>query len=211
MANSINKLPAQEKMITEELAVARLKQGDLTGLEVLVKTYQVKAVQAAVLVLHDRELAEEVAQNAFFNAAQKIHQFDSRRPFGPWFMRSVINAALQEANRQKRMAPLDAESDSEVEDAARWLIDPSLCPEDLVENEALYAAVWKALDQLPPHQRAAVVMRYFHEYTEREITQSLQRPLTTIKWWLFAAREKLRRTLQRDYFTESHDPEVNHE
>ena len=109
-----------ERLVTEEQAVARLKQGDLSGLEALVERYQVRAVHAAVLILHDRELAEEVAQNTFFQAAQKIHQFDSRGPFGPWFMRSVVNAALQEAKRQQRMAPLDTDNDSEAEGTARW-------------------------------------------------------------------------------------------
>lgn len=211
MVDTMQRLHHDEQSITEEQAVARLKQGDLSGLEALVERYQVRAVHAAVLILHDRELAEEVAQNTFFQAAQKIHQFDSRRPFGPWFMRSVVNAALQEAKRQQRMAPLYAGSDSQAEEAARWLIDPDQCPEDLVETEALHDALWKALDQLAPHQRAVVVMRYVQERSEMEITQSFQRPLTTIKWWLHAAREKLRRILVRDYFAESKDVEGNHE
>lgn len=211
MIDTMQRLHHDEQSITEEQAVARLKQGDLSGLEALVERYQVRAVHAAVLILHDRELAEEVAQNTFFQAAQKIHQFDSRRPFGPWFMRSVVNAALQEAKRQQRMAPLYAGSDNEAEEAARWLIDPDQCPEGLVETEALHDALWKALDQLSPNQRAVVVMRYVQERSEMEITQSFQRPLTTIKWWLYAAREKLRRILLRDYFTESNDAEGNHE
>lgn len=211
MIDTMQRLHHDEQSITEEQAVARLKQGDLSGLEALVERYQVRAVHAAVLILHDRELAEEVAQNTFFQAAQKIHQFDSRRPFGPWFMRSVVNAALQEAKRQQRMAPLYAGSDNEAEEAARWLIDPDQCPEGLVETEALHDALWKALDQLSPNQRAVVVMRYVQERSEMEITQSFQRPLTTIKWWLHAAREKLRRILVRDYFTESNDAEGNHE
>lgn len=211
MVDTMQRLHHDEQSITEEQAVARLKQGDLSGLEALVERYQVRAVHAAVLILHDRELAEEVAQNTFFQAAQKIHQFDSRRPFGPWFMRSVVNAALQEAKRQQRMAPLYAGSDNEAEEAARWLIDPDQCPEGLVETEALHDALWKALDQLSPNQRAVVVMRYVQERSEMEITQSFQRPLTTIKWWLHAAREKLRRILVRDYFTESNDAEGNHE
>lgn len=211
MVDTMQRLHHDEQSITEEQAVARLKQGDLSGLEALVERYQVRAVHAAVLILHDRELAEEVAQNTFFQAAQKIHQFDERRPFGPWFMRSVVNAALQEAKRQQRMAPLYAGSDNEAEEAARWLIDPDQCPEGLVETEALHDALWKALDQLSPNQRAVVVMRYVQERSEMEITQSFQRPLTTIKWWLHAAREKLRRILVRDYFTESNDAEGNHE
>jgi RNA polymerase sigma-70 factor (ECF subfamily) len=191
-------LNIDKPIITETQAIARLKQGDLSGLENLVQNYQVKAVHAALLVVHDRGLAEEIVQNAFFQAVQKIDQFDIRRPFGPWFLKSVINAAIQEANRQKRVVSLDDDSLEESGKAVEWLIDPDRCPEDLVETEALYQAIWKALDELPTNQRAAIVMRYLQNNSEAEITRAFQRPLTTIKWWLYAARERLRRILAED-------------
>jgi RNA polymerase sigma-70 factor (ECF subfamily) len=191
-------LNIDKPIITETQAIARLKQGDLSGLETLVQNYQVKAVHAAVLIVHDRGLAEEIVQNAFFQTVRKIDQFDIRRPFGPWFLKSVINAAIQEANRQKRVVSLDDDSLEESGKAAEWLIDPDRCPEDLVESEDLYRAVWKALDELPANQRAAIVMRYLQNSSEAEITHAFQRPLTTIKWWLYAARERLRRILAED-------------
>lgn len=200
-----------ERTITEEQAITRLKQGDLSGLEMLVRRHQVQAVHAAVLIVHDRGLAEEIVQNSFFQAAQKIHQFDARRPFGPWFLRSVVNAALQEATRQKKIVSLEENGDSEVGDGIDWLVDPGLCPEDLVENEALYQAIWKALDQLPPNQRSAIVLRYLQDRSEKELTETFQRPLTTIKWWLHAARERLRRALQKDFFADPDTQEADHE
>lgn len=199
-----------ENTITEDQAIARLKQGDLSGMEVIVRCYQVKAVHAAILIVHDRGLAEEIAANAFFQAAQKINQFDDRRPFGPWFLRSVINAALHEVTRQKRIVSLEENSESEI-GAMEWLIDPGLCPEGLVENDALYETVWQALDQLPSHQRAAIVMHYMQDQSETEITAAFHRPLTTIKWWLYDARERLRRTLGKDFLSVKNDHEVNHE
>lgn len=200
-----------ERIITEEQAITRLKQGDLSGLEILVQHYQVKAVHAAILIVHDRGLAEEIVQNAFFQAAQRIHQFDDRRPFGPWFLRSVINAALQEINRQKRILSLEESSEREVGKVAEWLIDPDLCPETLVENDFLYETVWKALDQLPSNQRAAIVMRYLLDNSEVELTERFHRPLTTVKWWLYDARERLRRILGKDFLSAKNDQEVNHE
>lgn len=205
----------EKPIITETQAIARLKRGDLSGLETLVQQYQVKAVHAAVLVVHDRGLAEEIVQNSFFQAVQRIDQFDARRPFGPWFLKSVINAAIQEANRQKRVISLDEDPDEGVlkaaGKAAEWLIDPSCCPEDLVETEDLYRAVWQALDQLPVDQRGAIVMRYLQDSSEAEITQVFQRPLTTIKWWLHAARERMRHILQRDYFARTEEQEGDDE
>jgi RNA polymerase sigma-70 factor (ECF subfamily) len=205
----------EKPIITETQAIERLKRGDLSGLEMLVQQYQVKAVHAAVLIVHDRELAEEVVQNSFFHAVQKIDQFDARRPFGPWFLKSVIHAAIQEANRQKRVIALNEDPDDSVLEttaqAAEWLIDPGRYPEDLVETEELYRTVWKALDQLPANQRAAIVMRYLQDSSEAEITQVFQRPLTTIKWWLHDARQRMRRILQRDYFSTTEEQETDHE
>jgi RNA polymerase sigma-70 factor (ECF subfamily) len=211
MAFSMRPGETGEGTISETQAITRLKQGDLSGLELLVQRYQVRAVHAAILIVHDRVLAEEIVQNSFFQAIQKIQTFDERRPFGPWFLRSVINAAIQEADRQKRVVSLDDDSLKEMGKISEWLVDPDLCPEDLVENQALYDAVWQALNQLPPNQRAAVILRYSLDHSEAEITRKFDRPLTTIKWWLHAARERLRRVLKRDYLDETEDQEEDHE
>src|SRR5262245_22041506 len=91
----------------DQIAVSRLKQGDLNGLEILVNRYQVQAVHAAYLVLYDRGLAEDIAQTAFVKAAERIHQFDEERPFAPWFFRIVVNDALKVAQKQKSIMSLD--------------------------------------------------------------------------------------------------------
>ena len=200
-----------ENAITDAQAIARLKLGDLSGMEIIVRRYQVKAVHAAILIVQDRGVAEEIVENTFVQTALKIHQFDDHRPFSPWFLRSVINAALHEMARQKKIVSLEEHSDREIGTVSEWLIDPGLCPEDLVENDVLYATVWKALDQLPPHQRAAIVMRYMQDRSEKEITSTFHRPLTTIKWWLHDARERLREILGEEFLTEENDQEVYRE
>jgi RNA polymerase sigma factor (sigma-70 family) len=78
----------------DQIAISRLKQGDLNGLETLVSRYQARAVHAAYLIVHDRPLAEDVVQMAFVKVAERIHQFDEQRPFSPWFFRIVVNDAL---------------------------------------------------------------------------------------------------------------------
>ena len=180
------------------MAIAQLKQGHLAGLEVLVRRYQVRALHAALVIVRDRMVAEEVVQQAFLNAAQKIAQFDEERPFAPWFIRSVVNAALQEIGRQKRLIAWEDEMSEAAGRATEWLVDPALCPEDLVENEALYQAVWRALDQLEPRQRAVLVLRYLEDQTDVEVASHFRRPLTTIKWWGHLARRRMRHLLGQD-------------
>jgi RNA polymerase sigma-70 factor (ECF subfamily) len=182
-------------MDDERQAIARLKRGDLAGLEVLVRRYQVQAVHAAYLVVHERALAEDVVQAAFLHAAEKIGQFDDTRPFGPWFLRSVIHAAVKAAHRQQRLASLDAEPQGEALSLANWLADPHPGPEEIVESEETRRAVWRGLEQLLPEQRAVIVLRHFLELSEAETAEELHRPLSTVKWWLHTARQRLRKML----------------
>jgi RNA polymerase sigma-70 factor, ECF subfamily len=184
------KIPSLE----EKLAIARLKQGDLDGLEPLVKRYQVRAVSAAFLIVRDPKLAEDIVQDAFLRAAEKIDQFDESRPFGPWFLRSVINTATKAVRRQKRFIPLDA-PDEETSRVADWLMDSSPQPELILETEETRKVVWKALGEVTAEQRAVIVMRHFLDMSEAEMTDELDRPLTTIRWRLKTGRNQLRKIL----------------
>ena len=88
-------------------AITRMKSGDPAGLRTLVDLFQVQAVQAAALITRDRAIAEDIVQNAFLRSFERIHQFDTTRPFRPWFMRIVINDAVKAANSLKRQVSLD--------------------------------------------------------------------------------------------------------
>jgi RNA polymerase sigma-70 factor (ECF subfamily) len=168
----------------------------LNGLETLVRQYQVQAVYAAYLIVRDLGLAEDIVQSAFLTAAQKIHQFDDSRPFRAWFLRSVINAAIKAAKQQSRLLPLEPAPDDEMASIQEWIIDPDPRPDQVVETEEIRQSVWRALADLSPEQRAAIVMRHFLEMNETEMMLELGRPLTTVRWWLRTARNRLRALLK---------------
>lgn len=172
------------------IAIARIKQGDLNGLEILVNRYQVQAVHAAYMIVYDHALAEDVAQTAFVKVAERIHQFDEERPFAPWFFRIVVNDALKLAIRQKRNISLE-DLDSPAAQLAQWLTDPGLKPEQLLEQKETRENILKAIQSLPPEQRAVIVMRYYLEMSEADMSIKMERPLSTIKWWLRDARKRL--------------------
>lgn len=198
------KIPGLE----EKLAIARLKQGDLNGMQTLVKRHQVRAVSAAFLIVRDPKLAEDIVQDAFLHVAEKIDLFDENRPFEPWFLRSVINASIKAVRRQKRFVQLDGADDEEISKVAQWLIDPDPHPELLIETQETRQMVWKALGELTAEQRAVIIMRHFLEMSEAEMTEELDRPLTTIRWRLKAARNQLRKILRHFWksdYQEAHD------
>jgi RNA polymerase sigma-70 factor, ECF subfamily len=193
--------------LEEQQAIFRLKQGDLGGLETLVQCYQVQAVYAAYLIVRDRKQAEDIVQSSFLQAAQKIHQFDECRPFGAWFLRSVVNAAIKVAKRQKRFVSLDNNTEDEVFPLMEWIIDPKPGPDQIIETEETRRMVWNALEQLSAEQRAAIIMRHFLDMNEIEMTHELHRPLTTIRWWLRTARNRLRNVLRSFWKTDHPEAE----
>ncbi len=178
--------------MNEQEAIDALLQDDIGGLEFLVRRYQLKAVRAAFLITHDVGIAEDVVQNAFLRVAERIGQFDRRRPFSPWFMRIVVNDAVKAVQRGPRGLSIDS-----GEGAFQAQLQSRLpSPEEAVSRIELNDAVWQALSRLTPKQRAAVVMRYYLDMSEVEMAERLEIAPGTVKWRLHSARERLRQLLE---------------
>ena len=175
----------------ERRAIERLKEGDIGGLEVLVKLHQVRAVRAAYLIVRDRGLAEETVQGAFVRFYEKIGRFDSGRPFAPYFMKIVVNEAIKAAKRRERTVSLHEDD----EDWSLRLANSERGPQELAEETEDRRRVWAALEKLPPSQRAAIVQRYYLDMSETEMSRSGASPPGTIKWRLHAARKSLAKLL----------------
>lgn len=182
----------------ERRAIERLKRGEASGLETLVEGYQAQAVRTAYLILHDRSLAEDVAQGAFILVYRRIETFDPDRPFGPWFMKIVVNEALKTASRSGRESRFVGDDAS-----AAQVVDDTPGPHELAEEAEARHRVWEALKELPPAQRAAVVQRYYLGMSEAEMAETVDSAPGTIKWRLYAARKKLTEVL--GYETEGMD------
>jgi RNA polymerase sigma-70 factor (ECF subfamily) len=175
----------------EREAIARLRRGDAGGLEALVHLYQEEALHVAYLVTLNRQLAEDIVQSVFVRVFERIDQFDSTRPFRPWFLRSVRNDALMTVSRRKHPLHLAEESS----DDAACLTDPAPRPVELLEAAETEEAVWAALEELSPAQRAAVVSRYYLGLSEAEMSHRLGCPRGTVKRRLHDARKRLRSLL----------------
>jgi RNA polymerase sigma-70 factor, ECF subfamily len=176
-------------------SLERLKAGDIGGLAALVATYQIQAIRTAYLIVRDRQLAEDITQSAFIRAYERIDQLRSGAPFGPWFLRSVVNDALKAAERAGRISSLDAEPVADEASPAMVLVDQTPGPGDLLEVAEDAAALWALLGRLPGRQRAVIVLRYYVGLSDAEIAAHVAAPRATVRWRLFAARNRLRTLL----------------
>jgi RNA polymerase sigma-70 factor, ECF subfamily len=177
-------------------AIRRLKKGDMSGLEWLIACYQAKAVRTAYLVTHNEPMAEDVVQEAFVRFYERAHQFDERRPFEPYFLRCVVNAALNAIEKECRSsASLDDDTDPNT---LERLLARAVSVEEQVEFSQRKREILQALGALSPRQRVVAVQRYYLEMSEAEMTQALAIAPGTVKWLLNAARTRLRTLLSSD-------------
>jgi len=190
--------PPSAHDLTEAGAIQALRRGEVAGLEILVLRHQLPAVRAAFLVTGDVRLAEDVVAAAFVQVYDRIAQFDPRRPFRPWFLKIVVNAARRAAERQARYVSLErtaSESDFSLA-ATRLAADSGASPEQQAEDRERRQAVARALAALPPAERAAVIQRYYLGLADNEIAANLAVAPGTVRWYLHNARQRLRKWLR---------------
>jgi RNA polymerase sigma-70 factor (ECF subfamily) len=167
--------------------VARARAGDRAAFGLLVERYAAQARRVARAVLGDPDDADDAAQDAFLSALVKLDRYDPSRPFGPWLLRIVANAATDRRRRRavRRAEPLDA-----------GLAGPGgERPDRYAERAELGERLRAALAELPERRRMAVVLFDVEGYGHAEIAGILGIPEGTVRSDVFHARRFLRERL----------------
>lgn len=171
----------------EPALVARALAGDRTALGVLVTRFAAPVRRLAYAILRDADEAEDAAQDGVLQALVKLDRYDPTRPFGPWLMRIVTNAAI---DRRRRRAVRDT---SELDEE---LAGGGPLPDVEVDRLALRQRLAMALDKLPERYRVAVVLFDVEGYSQAEIAEILGVAPGTVRSAVFHARRRLRRWLE---------------
>lgn len=171
----------------EERELARLAgEGDLDAFGQLVDRYAEQARRVARAVLNDSHDGDDAAQDAFLSALRNLHRYDPTRPFGPWLMRIVSNAAVDRL-RRKKVRAAEPISPRTASSQAGPAVD--------TDRRAFLAALEAGLARLPERQRRAVVLFDVEGYSHAEIASIMQVPQGTVRSDVFHGRRALRRSL----------------
>jgi RNA polymerase sigma-70 factor (ECF subfamily) len=167
--------------------IQRARRGEADAFGELVTRYQTSVFNVCYRILYERGEAEDLAQEAFLRAYQRLDRFDLERPFGPWIRRVAANLCLNHlAARPVPAAELDEERDP----------DPGERPEAASEARQQAEEIRHALASLPPHYRAVVELRHYQDLSYDEIAAALGIPLSDVKSHLFRARRLLAEKIQ---------------
>ena len=168
-----------------ELAV-RAHAGDREAFGELVQRYAGQARRTARAVLGNAADADDAAQDGFLAALRNFGRYDPSRPFGPWLLRIVANAATDRRRRRKVRA---------TEQLPPQAPDTGPGPDGMATRREFHVALEAALATLPERRRMAVVLFDVEGYSHVEVAAILKIPVGTARSDVFHARRALRKAL----------------
>ncbi|MDE1176457.1 MAG: sigma-70 family RNA polymerase sigma factor [Edaphobacter sp.] len=179
-----------EASVKEVVAAARNQDAD--AFAELVRRYQHRVYKTAVRIVKDSSEAEDIVQESFFAAYQKIQSFREEAAFSTWLTRIVINTALMHLRKRRIRQSYSLEEMTEQGVIpSQLLLSRSPAPDDLcMENERLYR-MRILLQEISPNLREITLDRLSADLSIREIAQKRGLSEAAIKSRLLRARQTL--------------------
>lgn len=181
----------------QALLVARALNGDANAFEDIVNHYGSLMLRTALMIVGDRDIAEDVVQDAFIQAWHHLPDLREANALRPWLMRIVVNQCISFKRRLARTTAFvrQALSDQETNIMAQVADDHKGRQErdwDLAHS----------IESLPMKQRLVIVLHYYNGMTLPEMSQALNMSENTLKKRIQAALANLRRMLGNAEFEE---------
>ena len=175
------------------------QHGDVEAFNLLVLKYQDLLFRISQRIIHDECAAEDATQNALIQAFQNIRSFRGGS-FKSWLARVAVNASYDELRRMRRHESQPFEQynqEGEEIESPRWMMDPSIGPEDLTENSELHRALQQCIRSLMPDYRLMVILVDIEGMSYEEAARTSRVPVGTVKSRLARARMQLRGALKK--------------
>ena len=166
---------------TDEQLVADYLSGDEQAFSLLVSNYLKPIYNFIYRYLNNSSEAEDIAQDVFVRAWKNIKKFDQKKKFKTWLFAIAKNAALDWFKKKKTIPFTNFESDDGQNKLLDNLVDPEPLPSELLEKADLAKELEQILTQLPANYRPVLLLYYYEGFNLREIAETLNEPLDTIK------------------------------
>ncbi|MCG8558067.1 MAG: sigma-70 family RNA polymerase sigma factor [Proteobacteria bacterium] len=176
--------------------VRRIQQGDRMAFRVLFDRYHRRAFAVAVGVVKNQEDAMDVVQDAFVKVHKHIGRFQGSSSFYTWLYRIVMNLGIDHLRRGKNISKVALDERVGAAAAGPLLSGPADgSPTRTVARRELTQQIQTALQSLPTHHRAVLVLREIEGLSYEQMAEVLEVPKGTIMSRLFHARRKMQAAL----------------
>lgn len=180
-------------------------QGDDEAFAMIVETFQRPVYNLCYRMLGDPIDAEDAAQETFWRAFQNLKRYDPARPFPTWLLSIAAHYCIdQQRKRRMPILSIDLLPEDDAPDSA-----PN--PEKVVGQMEENSQMRRLLANLGPQDRAAVVLRYWYDFSEEEIARTLSLTVSAVKSRLHRSRKELASNWQENQVLGALPGRRNHE
>ncbi len=181
----------------DELA-KKVKNGDKKAFEELYKLTSSRAYFAALHICGDNHDAEDIVQESYITALNKISSLERTESFMSWFNCIVINKTKDHL-RKKKPNLLSEEEEWLLEDKPEE--NMKFMPEDNVDKEELKSAVMETVKELSADKRTCVMMKYFDDMSVNDIAKAMGISVSAVKNRLLSTRKELKSLFEKKGIT----------
>ena len=188
---------------TDQQLVTRCRAGHMDAFATLIERHQHRLFNAILRMVANYDDAQEITQDAFVRALQGLKKFRGNAAFYTWLFRIGMNLSINHRRRQQHMrfASLAVEpsdiTGSQADRLANLADHTAVSPSRQAQINEDHHRVLAALQDLPPHSRAVVVLRDIEQLDYAQIAKILELPVGTVKSRISRARDSLRNQLNQ--------------
>ena len=172
----------------EKEMIKAILEGDQKAFKLLVDTYQLMVVNTCHAFVHDRNEAEDIAQDVFIQVFESLGKFRFESKLSTWLDRIAVNRSINHCKSPRgRAIKVDIESWKQQEVAQ----SVEMPQQQILEEQEQIELLHKAIDKLPENQRTALILNKYEELSYKEIADVMGVSLSSVESLIFRAKNNL--------------------
>lgn len=179
-------------MMTDEIIIERILKGEIELFEILVRRYNQILYRTVRSYLNDESEIEDVMQETYINAFQKLHQFNNKSLFSTWLIRIGINEALQ---KNRKLSKVKLQTTSLEEKTYQLPDNTSVNQENKLAQTERAGFIEKAFEKLPEKYRVVFMLNEVEGMSIIEIAECLDISQSNVKVRLHRSRAMMKESL----------------
>jgi RNA polymerase sigma-70 factor, ECF subfamily len=180
----------RENAASDEVLVAKSKNGDKTAFEILVKRYSKYVYTTAFFMIRDSHEAEDISQEVFVKVYLAIGGFRGLSSFKTWLRKLTVNTCIDKIRLKSKISDKKVSLDSMIEDGKEiMLYEFNQNVEKFFQDKETVKDVLKIIVNLEESYRIPLILRDLQDYSYIEIAEILKKPVGTVKTNIHRARK----------------------
>jgi RNA polymerase sigma-70 factor (ECF subfamily) len=183
--------------VNEHNLIKELRRGNQAAFKELFDSYSTLVYNVAYRMLQNKQDAEDVTQEVFFQAYKSLKQFRAESQLSTWLYRIAVNRSLNHQRKRKLERWLSLDFDSDEKNAKNFdaLGSTEVNADTVMEKKDTERIVQEAINALPSQQRIAILLHRYEELSYEEIAIIMGVTVASVESRLHRAKQTLAKKL----------------